>query len=110
MIDTAALRELALGAKKAQEMPDPHDIQRRNYLFAVNGFRDAASPDVVLALLDERDGLVEAAKAYRDAQDTLDNREYAGINGESYGTLMRCRNVARDDLDAALASTGAAHG
>jgi hypothetical protein len=44
-------------------------------------------------------------RAYRDAQDALDNREYAGINAESYDVLMRRRNAARDDLDAMLAAS-----
>lgn len=52
--------------------------------------------------------LLEAAQAYRDAQDALDNREYAGINAEPHEVLMRRRNAARDDLDAAIADQASA--
>jgi hypothetical protein len=41
---------------------------------------------------------------YLDAQDALDNREYAGINAEDYFVLMRRRNSARDRLDAVLSA------
>jgi hypothetical protein len=41
---------------------------------------------------------------YLDAQDALDNREYAGINAEDYFVLMRRRNSARNRLDAVLSA------
>jgi hypothetical protein len=44
-----------------------------------------------------------ALDEYLEAQDALDNREYMGINGEDYFVLLRRRNSARTDLDAALA-------
>ena len=50
--------------------------------------------------------LSDAIKHYLKAQDALDNREYAGINAESYEKLIRCRNASRKDLDAALAAQG----
>ena len=50
--------------------------------------------------------LSDAIKHYLEAQDALDNREYAGINAESYEKLIRCRNASRKDLDAALAAQG----
>lgn len=48
------------------------------------------------------DEQIDAVRAYLEAQDALDNREYQGINGEDWGTLRRRRNLARDDLDKAL--------
>jgi hypothetical protein len=58
----------------------------------------------IVQCVNANDELVEAAQAYRDAQDALDNREYAGIHAEPYEVLMRRRNVARGDLDAAIDS------
>lgn len=52
----------------------------------------------------------EAVRAFLEAQDALDNREFQGINGEDWGTLRRRRNVARDELDNALAAPAAAQG
>ena len=50
--------------------------------------------------------LSDAVEHYLAAQDALDNREYAGINAESYEKLIRRRNASRKDLDAALAAQG----
>jgi hypothetical protein len=50
--------------------------------------------------------LSDAVEHYLESQDALDNREYAGINAESYETLIRRRNASRKDLDAALAAQG----
>lgn len=50
----------------------------------------------------------EVVRAFLEAQDALDNREFQGINGEDWGTLRRRRNVARDELDNALAAPAAA--
>lgn len=61
-----------------------------------SGHADDATP----AVQDERDARLEAFEALLDAQDALDNREYQGINAESYEVLMRRRNAARRDLDA----------
>lgn len=44
----------------------------------------------------------EALDEFLQAQDALDNHEYQGINGEDYFVLMRRRNRARDELDAAM--------
>lgn len=46
-----------------------------------------------------------ALEDYLEAQDALDNQELAGPNAEPYSVLMRRRNAARKDLDAALAAT-----
>lgn len=46
----------------------------------------------------------DAIRQYTEAQDALDNREYAGINAEPYDKLLRARNAARRDLEAALAA------
>ncbi|MDR6886104.1 MULTISPECIES: hypothetical protein [Variovorax] len=46
--------------------------------------------------------LLEATEAYLQAQDALDNRELQGPNAEDYCVLLRRRNAARDDLDAAI--------
>ncbi|MDQ0068306.1 hypothetical protein J2W34_000080 [Variovorax boronicumulans] len=51
--------------------------------------------------------LLSAVEDFLEAQDALDNREYQGINGEDYSVLMRRRNRARDDLDAAIAKGAA---
>ena len=50
--------------------------------------------------------LSDAIEHYLESQDALDNWEYAGINAESYETLIRRRNASRNDLDAALAAQG----
>ena len=50
--------------------------------------------------------LSDAIEHYLESQDALDNREYAGINAESYETLIRRRNASRKDLDAAIAAQG----
>ncbi|OUM00528.1 hypothetical protein [Variovorax sp. JS1663] len=44
----------------------------------------------------------EAIQAYLEAQDALDNRELQGPNADDYFILLRRRNDARRDLDAAL--------
>lgn len=48
--------------------------------------------------------LHDAITDYLEAQDALDNWEHQSINRPEYSTLMRRRNGARDDLDAALTS------
>ena len=48
--------------------------------------------------------LPEALTEYLEAQDALDNREYAGINAEPYEKLVRSRNHARAALESALAA------
>lgn len=40
---------------------------------------------------------------FLEAQDALDNREASGPNAEDYFVLLRRRNAARRDLDAAVA-------
>lgn len=50
----------------------------------------------------QRDLLDNALTHYLDAQDALDNREYAGINAEPYERLIRARNSARRDLEDAM--------
>ena len=52
--------------------------------------------------------LPEALTEYLEAQDALDNREYAGINAEPYEKLVRSRNHARAALESALAAGQAA--
>ncbi len=47
--------------------------------------------------------LEDAVEQYLEAQDALDNRDYSGINAESYEKLVRQRNAARRDLEAARA-------
>lgn len=52
--------------------------------------------------------LLEAMDEYLQDQDALDNRELSGPNAEDYFVLVRRRNAARRDLDAAIAAaTGA---
>lgn len=46
--------------------------------------------------------LEKAAADFMEAQAALDNREGMGINAEPYEVLMHRRNVAWDDLEAAL--------
>lgn len=46
----------------------------------------------------------DAITSYLEARDALDNREYAGINGEPWDVLQRRVHAARKDLDAALQS------
>ena len=48
--------------------------------------------------------LPEALTEYLEAQDALDNREYAGINAEPYEKLVRSRNHARAALESTLAA------
>ena len=48
--------------------------------------------------------LPEALTEYLEAQDALDNREYAGINAEPYEKLVRGRNHVRAALESALAA------
>lgn len=48
--------------------------------------------------------LPEALTEYLEAQDALDNREYAGINAEPHEKLVRSRNHARAALESALAA------
>jgi enoyl reductase-like protein len=48
--------------------------------------------------------LEEAAADFMEAQAALDNREGMGINAEPYEVLMRRRNAAWDDLEAALST------
>lgn len=52
--------------------------------------------------------LPEALAEYLEAQDALDNREYAGINAEPHEKLVRSRNHARAALEAALAGQAVA--
>jgi|GEM_PF-7028083 len=47
----------------------------------------------------------EALVAFLEAQDALDNREFQGQNAEDYFVMLRRRNLARDDLDAALSAS-----
>ncbi|MCD2164321.1 hypothetical protein [Comamonas koreensis] len=54
-------------------------------------------------LLEWYRNLQTAISDYLERQDDLDNMEHHGINVEPHDTLMRRRNHARDDLDAALA-------
>lgn len=63
-------------------------------------------PCYVAAPQQEPAPLSDAVEHYLESQDALDNREYAGINAESYETLIRRRNASRKDLDAALAAQG----
>jgi hypothetical protein len=44
----------------------------------------------------------EATVAFLEAQDALDNRELQGPNAEDYFTVLRRRNAARRDLEAAI--------
>lgn len=46
----------------------------------------------------------EVLEAFLEAQDALDNRELNGINAEDYFVLLRRRNRARADLEAALSA------
>lgn len=48
--------------------------------------------------------LEDAAEYFLEAQAALDNREGMGINAEPYEVLMRRRNRAWDDLEAALSN------
>lgn len=52
--------------------------------------------------------LIDASRQFFDAQAELDNHEFAGINADDYSKLMRHRNWAREELDAALARVGCA--
>lgn len=64
-----------------------------------------ASREIRSALSDELaqlEALLEEMEALLQAQDALDNRELQGPNAEDYFTLLRRRNAARHDLDAAL--------
>ncbi|RUR69033.1 hypothetical protein EJP67_18405 [Variovorax guangxiensis] len=63
----------------------------------------AATP-ALSAAVQQGEALTDAVVDFLEAQDALDNREFQGINGEDYFTLRRRRNLARDDLAAALAS------
>lgn len=54
-------------------------------------------------LVEMVENLKELAADFMDAQADLDNREHMGIHAKPYEVLMRRRNLARDDLDAALA-------
>lgn len=65
--------------------------------------REWYSAEQVAELAEQRAGLLEALRDYLEAQDALDNRETAGPNAEDYFELMRRRNNAREDLDAAIA-------
>lgn len=46
--------------------------------------------------------LLEAIEEYLQDQDALDNRELSGPNAEDYFVLVRRRNAARRELDAAI--------
>jgi hypothetical protein len=52
--------------------------------------------------------LIDTGREFFDAQANLDNHEAAGINADSYSTLMRHRNWARAEFEDALARVGGA--
>jgi hypothetical protein len=50
--------------------------------------------------------LLEAIEEYLQDQDALDNQYLSGQNARGYFVLVRRRNAARRELDAAIAAAG----
>jgi hypothetical protein len=93
----------------AQELADEFAHSK----YASSTARDVALLDEIERMRGLNSALWDLAKDFLKAQDELDNREYAGINGESYSVLLRRKKEARNDLedvlitgDAALSSSG----
>lgn len=104
----AAPSEAALNVASQRQKIIAEFLESTGQYVTNDASREAALNDAYAeGRKDEREANVDLLEEFLLAQDALDNREYQGQNAEDYFVLLRRRNAARHDLDAALAKAGA---